>query len=37
MAGPVKGRADPEEGYRYRAQCLPVLIGCKDAVQEYRL
>ena len=37
MADPVKGRAEPEEGYRYRAQCVPVVIGRKDAVQEYWL
>ena len=27
MADPVKGRAEPKEGYRYRAQCVPVVIG----------
>ena len=37
MADPVKGRAEPEEGYRYRAQCVPVEIDGKDLVQEYRL
>ena len=26
-ADPVKGRAEPKEGYRYRAQCVPVVIG----------
>ena len=27
MADPVKGRAEPEEGYRYKARCAPSLIG----------
>ena len=27
MADPVKSRAEPKEGYRYRAQCVPVVIG----------
>ena len=27
MADPVKGRAEPKEGYMYRAQCVPVVIG----------
>ena len=27
MADPVNGRAEPKEGYRYRALCVPVVIG----------
>ena len=27
MADPVKSRAEPKEGYRYRSLCVPVVIG----------
>ena len=27
MADPVKGRAEPKEGYRYKARCAPAVIG----------
>ena len=27
MADPVKGRAEPEEGYRYKARGAPAVIG----------
>ena len=29
MADPVKGRAEPREGYRYRARDVPVVLGQK--------
>ena len=27
MADPVKGPAEPEVGYRYKARCAPAVIG----------
>ena len=37
MAYPGKGRDEPEKGYKYKVQCVPVAIDGKDAVQEYQL
>ena len=39
MADPVKGRAEPEAGYRYKARCAPAVMGatrsaCLDLVAE---
>ena len=39
MADPVKGRAEPEEGYRYKARCAPavaVRAGCGTKVPVVR-
>ena len=30
MADPVKGRAEPREGYRYRARYVPVVVDRKE-------
>ena len=39
MADPDKGRAEPEEGYRYKARCVPAVVmraGCGTMVPVVR-